>query len=329
MAAGLHSDMVIFNDQFYGGFLEKVADRLDVFNAAGFNTLTLNTAFIKGYKQEESYFKRTATKSSRRDLTSVAAITDAALVQGQVNNPKLFRKWSTANTLGAFRTQGMSESDIAFLAGQAAADDILEEWRGAAVSALVGGFQVSAVASALVFDATDGTLASSDLIAGMKKMGDAGAKIKAWVMHSDVFYTLLANQLASSTADGVADMTIMNGTPATLGKPVLVVDDPALIIANGVSSGVDAYYTFGLVEGAVGVDESEGQQVVMDIVTGGEQLLHRVQAEYAFNVKLKGISYTSGTTNPTFANLATAGSWTKLYTSKKDLPGIAIKSRGV
>lgn len=329
MAAALHSDMVVFNDQFYGGFLEKIADKLDVFNAASGNAISLNTSFIKGFKQEESYFKRTATKSSRRDLTSTSALTDAAIVQGQVNTIKVFRKWHSANTLGAYRTLGLSQAEMAFIAGSAAADDIIEEWRLAAVSALMGGMSIAGIVSSNVHDASDGTLASSDLIEAKKKLGDAAGKIKIWVMHSTVYYNLVANQLASTTADQVADMAIMAGTPATMGIPVLVVDDPGLIIANGVSSGVDSYYTFGLVEGAVSVVESEEQEVVMDVVTGGEQLLHRVQAEYAFNLGLRGISWTSSTTNPTFAQLATNSNWTKLYTSKKDLPGVAIESRGV
>jgi hypothetical protein len=333
MAIGLHSDHVVFNEQFYGGYLEGIADRLDVFNAGSFGCLSLNTRFIEGFNSEESYFKRTATKSSRRDLTSVAAYTAQALVQGQINDVKCFRKWNTDNTIGAFRTTGLSNEDIAFLAGKAAGDDIMEEWRLAAIASLVGAYQLASIDTAgtandLVYDATDGTLASADLINGLKLFGDASSKVKAWLMHSTVFFNLLANQQASSTSDGVADMAIMAGTPATLGKPVIVVDDPSLIIANGVSSGVDSYYTFGLVPGAVKLVESEEQQVVMDIVTGLEQIVHRVQAEYAFNVGLRGISWTSATDNPTFAQLGTSSNWTKLYTSKKDLPGIAIKSRG-
>lgn len=330
MAIGVYTDLINYNEQFYGGFIETVQTNLDVFNAAGFNVMNLLTRFHNGLRSQEAFFGR-SEGTFRRTLGSTAAHTPANLPSDEIKSVKLFDAVHYETTLQSFKLQGMNEDEIAFVAGQQAASDILEGWRESAVSALVGAYKLTALqpggADVLVNDITaDATtnLNSVALIDTMKLFGDKASRIQAFLMHSACYWDLVKDQHTSTTADGVADMVIMQGTPATLGKPVIIVDSPALINDNG--SAADSYNTFGLVPNAVTVEESEERSTLLETVGGLNNLVYRVQSEYAFTVKLKGISYTSATDNPSDATLATSAVWTKKHTSKKDLPGVMIES---
>lgn len=330
MAIGVYSDLINYNEQFYGGFIETVQTNLDVFNAAGFNVMNLITRFHNGLRTQEAFFTR-SNGVYRRTLGSTAAHTPANLPSDEIKGVKLFDAVHYETTLQSFKLQGMSEDEIAFVAGQQAAGDIMEGWREAALSSLVGAYKLAALqpagADELVNDITAAAttnLNSVALIDTMKLFGDKASRIQAFLMHSSCYWDLVKDQHTSTTADGVADMVIMQGTPATLGKPVIVVDSPALINDNG--SAADSYNTFGLVPNAIVVEESEERSTLLETVGGLNNLVYRVQSEYAFTVKLKGLSYTSATDNPSNATLATSAVWTKKHTSKKDLPGVMIES---
>lgn len=328
MAIGSQSNMVVYQDQFYTGFVESVQSNLDVFNAAGFNTISLQTLFHRGQQKEKAFFLK-SNGIYHRDPTSVASRTPISMSADDVKSIKVKKGDYYSFTLDSVQDQGMTPEEMVFNIGRASAENITEQWRESAISALVGAYQLAALqpagAKELVYDATDGTLETADLIAAMPLFGDKTMKIKCWVMHSKVYWDLVGNQAASTTADGVADMVVMGGTPATLGKPVIVVDSPALINLNG--SATDTYNTFGLVEGAVTIEESVLPNVLIEDKTGLDNIVRAVQAEWSYTVGLKGISYESATKNPQDSDLLTSSNWAAVFTSKKDLPGIMIESQ--
>lgn len=331
MAIGIITDMRVFDEQFYGGFIETVQDNIDVFNGASFDTMRLITEFHRGQRNEEAYMVRSNGRF-RRTLGSTAAHTPQNLPSDSVKEVKLFDGVHYEQTLQSYKTAGLSPEQIAFNAGVQAAGDIMEGWREGALSALFGCYDLAALQPAggsdLVHDHTavgDGTVNSASLIKSLRLFGDRSSRIRTWVMHSDVYFDLIGNQEASTTADGIADMVVMSGTPATLGKPVIVVDSPALIEVDAGGPGVDHYRTYGLVPGAVTIKESESPSNLSELVGGLNNLVHRVQSEYVFTVGVKGISYT-GADNPSDAALATNTNWGIKFTSKKDLPGVMLKS---
>lgn len=332
MAIGIQNDLVVYQEQFYGGFVESVQSNLDVFNAAGFNTLSLQTLFHKGQRKEEAFFLKT-NGIFHRDPNSTASRTPTALSADDIKKVKIKKGELYSATLDSFVTQGMSIDDMVFIAGRQAGENLIEQWRESGLNALVGAYGLASLAAGgtdeLTLDdsANVNGLETSTLIQAMKLMGDKANRIRAFIMHSHAYWSLVGNQQASTTADGVADMVVMTGTPATLGKPVIVVDSPALVETDGVAVGIDAYKTFALVEGAVMLEESEQPRVLVEDKTGLDNLVRAVQYEAAFTVGLKGISYEGAGMNPTDAALATSGNWAKVYTSKKDLPGIQIIHR--
>jgi len=331
MVIGNQSNMVVYQEQFYTGFVESVQSNLDVFNAAGFNTISLNTLFHRGQQKEAAFFLK-SNGIFHRDPTSVAERTPISMSADDHKSIKIKKGDLYAFTLDSMRDQGLSPEEMVFNIGRASAENITEQWRESAVSALVGAYDLAGLqptgADELVYDDSANTLSTDALIAAMPLFGDRTMKIKAWVMHSKAYWDLVGNQAASTTADGVADMVVMSGTPATLGKPVIVVDSPALVDVDALETGtVNAYRTFGLVEGAIVINESVMPDVMIENVTGRENLVRQIQAEWSYTIGIKGISYESTDKNPTDAQLADSARWNKVYTSKKDLPGIQIYHR--
>ena len=147
-------------------------------------------------------------------------------------------------------------------------------------------------------------------------------------MHSKVYYDLLKDQISDAVyrANGVS---IMQGTAATLGRPVMITDSASLVQTDGVSSGVDAYSTLALCPGAADVSSSEPPTVVTDLVTGLENIVYRFQGEGAYNLRLRGCEWdiANGGAPPNDAALATATNWDTVVADNKLLPGAILKTR--
>jgi hypothetical protein len=120
----------------------------------------------------------------------------------------------------------------------------------------------------------------------------------------------------------VADRVIYEASPVTLNRPVIVSDISSLI--NEVSGSTTTYNVLGLTTNGVVVTESEQSEVISEVVTGLENLVLRLQGEYAVNVGCKGYKWdtTGGGVNPTTASLGTTTNWDQVMTSIKDLAGV-------
>src|SRR5690606_36064766 len=116
---------------------------------------------------------------------------------------------------------------------------------------------------------------------------DASSRIVCWVMHSKPFFDLMENTIADALFN-VANVTVYQGTVATFNRPVVVTDSTSLTTST--SSDTD-YHILGLVEDAVRIVESEEREIVSEVVTGLENLVLRIQGEYAFNLRVRGFQW--------------------------------------
>jgi hypothetical protein len=96
----------------------------------------------------------------------------------------------------------------------------------------------------------------------------------------------------------VSNFNIATGTPVTLNRPVVIVDSASLKTQLN-SPDVDDYFTLGLTAGAVEVESTEEQEIVVQDVTGLENLVVRFQGEYAYNLGVKGFKWDVATAAPT------------------------------
>lgn len=330
MAIGKASDFVIYQDEVRGAIVERLTQASSFFNGAG-GAIRMSTVSRRGEYHKESFFQNISSLVTRRDLTSVSAATDLASTMDELISVKLNRKVGpVAQTLDAFRKVEMSagEGSLSFLIGTQVAKAMEVDMLNSALRA--GRAALDNQAGSTTTVASNGTMTTEALVDGMALFGDASNQIVAWVMHSKPFFDLMKHQINPSTANGdnVAALTLQGANPLTLNRPVIVTDSDALTVTSG-SPAVTDYYTLGLTANGLVVENSEEETMATDLVTGLENLVVRLQGEFAYNLGVKGFQWdiANGAANPADAAVATGSNWDVSFSSVKDRAGFVIQTR--
>lgn len=326
MAIGTVSNFQIYQDQVHGGIVETLARNTDAFNAASRNAIRLISNRLRGNFAQESFVQNISGIVSRRDNTVVTSATDLAVTQDEFTSVKVNRKFGPiANTLDSWRKiqAGEDSKNLSFLIGTQIAKGMQADQLNTGLAALTGALTN---VGATVTVTSGANLTTQNLVSSLALFGDRADRIGIWVMHSKPFYDLVSGQITANI-DGVSNFNVATGTPITLNRPVLVVDDPALVV-TGSPTGDDDYYTLGLQPNALVVEDSEEEEVFTDVVTGLENIVVRLQGEFAYNVGLKGFKYSTGAgANPNAATISTGSNWTNVMNDIKDLGGVVIQTK--
>lgn len=323
------SDLAYINPFIQSGITETLTQASQGLFEASRGALLLSSAFKPGDFETQAFFQNIQNLITRRDPSSLSSVTDQKLVQSEYNRVKINRKIGPiASTRDAFRKAGLNRNAMDLVVGQQAGKAMQVDMLNTTIRALRAAGEND---TPLLVDgsaASINTAGSNGLVDGLAKMGDASDQIVCWLMHSKTFFDLVKEQIAADV-DGVSGLVFAEASPITMNRPVLVTDSPDLVVADGVAAGVDAYYTLGLTPGAAIMEETEGTEVVTQDVTGQENLIVRIQGEYAENVGLKGYSWdkTNGGENPTDAAMATGTNWDAAFADHKDRAAVVIKHR--
>lgn len=326
-AIGKASDFKVYNDQFFGGMAEQLQQDTTALRSLGFNVVT---RALRGDYEYSSFLKKISGLVSRRDTTSTSAATDLAVTMDENVSVKLARKIGpVAQTLDAFRKAAMAfQADFdpngaqgySRYLGMMYAKDIEADMLDSSLLATRVFLENANTNSNRYTIAANGTLTTAALAATLALMGDHAAKVKAWVMHSKPYFDLLQYQIApANNGSDLAFQVIAQALPAALNRPIIVTDSPSLVVTGT----PNLYRTIGLVDGAIDLIESENQELISEPVTGLENLIVRMQGEYAYNLGIKGAKWnvSGGGANPTSAALSTSTNWTQVSTSSKDFAG--------
>jgi arsenate reductase-like glutaredoxin family protein len=332
MATGKASDFKIYNDQFFGGLIEQLAQNLSPLGSVG---IRMRAKMIKGDYELQSLIKKLSGIISRRDTTSVAAATDLAVTMDESISVKLNRKIGpVAQTLDAWKKAALPfEADwdasgmkgFSRYLGSMIAGDVQADMLNNALVACRVFLENANSGSNLHTIAANGTMTTAALVTGLSKMGDQANRVKAWVMHSKVYFDTLNYQInPANNGSDQAFQAIQLASPATLNRPVYVTDSSSLLVAGT----PDLYRTIGLVDGGIDLTNSEEQTVITDLVTGLENIVARLQGEFAYNLGIMGAKWdiTNGGANPSSGTLSTATNWDQYCTSMKDSAGVVIVS---
>lgn len=323
MAIGTQANFVIYEEEYYGGQYEILAQNVDVFNAASNGAMAFVTRDIKGQYEKESFFQD-MTLINRRDPTSVSSATDTPMTQAELVGVKINdRIGPVAQTLNAFEKIGLDESVMSFLLGQMVARHKLRDYANTALLATTAALKGQTALKLDITGESTKSITATALARLLALMGDASGRIVALVMHSTIYWDLVKAAISDKLYEE-AGIVVYGGTPGTFNRPVVVTDAPALKDDNG--SLTDTYNTLGLVAGAVECVESEGERMVAQIVTGLQNLAIRYQGEHAFNLRQKGFAWdiTNGGANPNDSALGTSTNWDKVATDNKDLGGAIL-----
>lgn len=320
MALGTISDLKNYNDYINGSFFEQFVQNSDVFNAASRGALLLNTEETRGDYKYTSFFEE-GPDVERRDDTASSGLTPNAVQQNEIITVKLNRRKHQAANRGAFLKIGMDPAQFGRIYGAQLENAVRREMVNRSLAA--ANAAISNV-SGLLYDGSGSTMSTSNLAYGLQKFGDNADKIVCWVMHSKVYYDLVVSQITGSLFD-VTGMVVREGSPVTLGRPVIVTDSASLVV----SATADRYITLGLTAGAVDCSITEDMYTAFEEKTGNDNIQVWWQTEYAYNLGLKGFAWDvgNGGRNPSNANVATAGNWDQQATSNYSLPGVRIRTQ--
>lgn len=323
MAISNLSDFKIYNEEFQGGYIERLTQNANAFNENSRGTLRLVTDDMLGYFKREAFWKQIGTGLVRRqDTTDNSAVTPRKLEQLEKVDVKLFRIIEPVDvTYNSFKEiGGDADRDASFILGQMAADTISRDMLNTAIKAMA-----AAVPAALTNDVTAATVQSithNNVLRTLAKFGDNSDRIKALVMHSSTWFDLLEQGLDDGYEHVAAGILNVVFVP-TFNRPIIVTDSPALI---NTSPDPDVYTVLGLTEDAAVVSKVGDVQMAAQQVLGNEQLAIRFQGEYRYTLGLKGFAYDSanGGINPDDTAIATASNWDKCVTSNYDTLGVKL-----
>ncbi|MAM60854.1 major capsid protein [Maritimibacter sp. UBA3975] len=330
MATSLPSDMSFQDPFIQSGYSDVIAQAVDKFNAGSNGTITLRTNRKPGDYDYAAFFANAGGLVSRQDQTSTSDVAGTKLTQSDMISVKVNRKIGPVEwARSAFLKPGLDQDAIRVAAGEQAARDVLADMLNNSIRA--GRAALDNNAGSTYTIGSDGTLTTAGLVSGLALMGDQSQRVSAWVMHSKPFFDLVGHQIdPANNGDITANTIVVSGMPGSLGRPIIVTDSDSLIVNAGSGSAATTdYYTLGLTPGGLMVEDTEEEYILLDEVSGKEQILMRMQGEFGYNLGLKGFQWdvSNGGKNPTDSAVGTGSNWDKVYNDDKDLAGIVIQSR--
>ena len=318
------SDLAVYSEYAYASMTEVLRQRIDLFNAATSGAITLRSAAHQGDFSDVAFFAKISGLVRRRNSYGSGSVGEkklAHLVDTMVKvaagtppvrlDPGQF-KWIQQNpeVAGAALGQQLAVDTMA---------DMLNVGLGASYAAL-------SAQTAVVYDATgnplpENTLSFGNLNNGQAKFGDQASTISAWVMHSKPMFDLYGKNL--SNAERLFNYGNINVMRDPFGKLLVMTDSQNLVITGTPNN----YAVLGLVPGAVIIDQNNDYTANEEAKNGDENIIRTFQAEWSYNVGVRGFSWdkTNGGKSPNDAALLTSTNWDKYATSHKDLAGVVVK----
>ncbi len=330
------SGLTFFDDQFHGAELERVTQNLAVLNANSGGTIRVMAGAHAGRSRETTRFGTVSGLIQSRDPSSaVATVTPTTSNNEGQKEIKIYYRVAHDVFAQDWFDQGFT-SEAGFreqsrLMGLDFGDQKIQTYVNTALAAILGGLlEIDSGSETAIYDNTGEstpTLNYTALGNGLRLVGDRAAAVRAWgmrgIQHADVFLNVQGSDAQSFQ---IGDLMLVQGAIPLLNRRGIVTDSASFVKDNG--SAADTYYTMGLFENAVIIEETEAELRDFSIVKGTgttapANMQYRLDIQYAATLKLRGLTY-AGADNPTDATLATAAAWTQIANDLKNGPGIAI-----
>jgi hypothetical protein len=327
MATGVYTDLKINEDHFFSGLFEEMEQIIEGIVSGSQGAIIMEDTRIKGHYSYEEFFPAISNLVTRRDISAVTDATVLKMTEDERIGVKLNRKAGPVEmTLDSFKKKNLDPARMSFWLGGEFAKRKAQEMINTALLACASALEGQAALTKDVTGESSKTLTHGYLNAAYAKRGDKAGEIVSVMVHSKPHYDLVGQAITDKITD-VAGIAVNDGMTAYLGRRPLVTDSSALTDANG--SATDTYNTLGLVPGAIVISASEPEDLVFELVSGKENLIYRFQAEYAYNVEVKGFKWdvSNGGVNPNAAAIGTASNWDQVETSDKTLAGVLLVSQ--
>lgn len=320
------SDLAVYSEYAYLAYSETLRQQINLFNAATAGSVQLRGSAHQGDYSEEAFWgKVSGGVVRRRNAYGSGAVSPKSLAHKKDVSVKVAAGTPPIqiNPSEMLWIQRNPEERGAALGQQMAIDamaDMLNTGLGATYAALVQ-------TTAIVTDVTAATAPANqarwtNLNKAQAKFGDASSQIVAWIMHSTPMHDLFGDNLLN--AERLFTFGNVNVMRDPFGKLLVMTDSPQLVATAPTP---DVYHILGLVPGALMIGENNDFIANEETKNGNENIERTYQAEWSYNVGVKGYAWDKGNggASPTDAALFTSTNWDRYATSEKDLAGVVLE----
>ncbi len=319
MAYGTASTFTLVDDYRITGQTEVEQQFVQAFGPASRNAFMLldPSSNTLGDYMKEYYWQILSTTVERRDTTSVSAQTAQNLDNVEHVGPKISRRVPlTGTTVDSLLKQGFDANTMSMVIGQQEERGRLKDYLNTGLLAC----RASILSQSTAYkDRSNETIKYQYLNEALRLFGDAADSIVCWFMHSSVFADL-EKEAITMGLPGVSNLMIMNGTPGSLNRPVIVTDSTSLYSGT-------TYYVMGLTTGAIMINQTGPVRAAFEAqAIGFDNLIARYQSEWDYTVNIKGYDYnTSGGANPSSTVLGSTTYWALDRSDIKDSAGVILQ----
>lgn len=320
------NNVAVFNKWVYTTVNELVAQQLELFNTATRGALILRNANNTGDFKDETFWQLLSGAVRRRNpygSGTVSAINLQMLVDSMVrvaagtppvNIPPVMFQWIN-----------MQPEQGAIQFAKQIAPQIMQDMLNTAVAALAAALRNVGAVNTDVSGGTGGAelFTPANVNTALGKFGDRRDAVVCWVVHSKPMGDYFGNAIANAATLFRYETVAVTADP--FGKVFVMSDIPALIVAGSPTD----YINLGLVSGAALVERNDDYFQNIETTNGDENILRTIQAEWSYNLGIKGFTWdkTAGGKAPTTSALATGTNWDQTVTSIKDLAGVVLRTQ--
>lgn len=314
------SDLQVFQEYSYSTMTEVLSYNVNLFNEATRGGIILQSASHQGDYSDQAIWAKISGLVRRRNAYGSGAVTEKVLTQLLETSVKV-----AAGTPPVRIDPGMlkwiqrSPEEAGATIGKQLAGDTLADMLGTALLA----YRVATVnvGATLYSDQGAGTATLAKLNTGRSLLGDRANDMACWVVHSKILFDIYGTALTNSNfLFNFGNVKVVNDG---FGNPLVVTDAGALLVAGS----PNYYYACGVMPGGMLVDQNDDFTDNVQAINGDENIKKTYQAEWSYNVALKGYQWdkTNGGKSPNDTALGTGTNWDKYATSIKDCAGIVIR----
>lgn len=320
------NNMVVYNRFAETTMMEMLQHNMEVFNAASQGTILMSSGMNPGDFKRTSMYKSMNKFIRSRDPYGTGPIPSETLYMKDIAEVKVARGTHLLHfDYTQFDWIGRSPEEAGVKFGKALAEQMMQDYLEVALGVLRTAMLNDY--SEIGYDATSLTpprnsLTLQNMTRAVRLFGDRSSRIKVWVMHStprhDLFLQSLNNYNSLFSYDNVEV-----GTDG-FGRTFIMTDMEQLVSED--NSGNLVYHVLGLTPGAITIEQNNDFRQLNQEVLGQENLAHQMQAEWTFNLLLKGYGWNTGTGGaaPTDGALLVSQNWDRYVDDRKLLPGVLL-----
>ena len=319
--AGL-DNLQVFQDEVYTSTTELVAQEVDKFNAASNGAIILTDAMNQGDFTKQAYYKalqmvRRRDPYDRTSTVSAVGLEHLLKVSAKIASGT-FPVEIDRDTLAWIQR---NPDEYAQIISAQLGPQMLQDMLDNAIASCIAAIRNADVAGArTIYDGSASTATLNTLVSTAALMGDRSQSLACWVMHSkvstDIYGTALTN------ANRLFSFGTVNVMQDGFGRPFVITDSDDLVD----SGSPGGYSTLGLVQSAVICERNNDFDANIETSNGKENITRTYQAQWSYNVGVKGYQWNTAVKAPTDAELRTETNWTKIATSVKDTAGVLLVS---